>query len=177
MSKEYLTYAGVPLPKELIAEYNLLPDFREAWGHLWKCGLVEYTIEESYLSKTGHCYNQAPNMGAALDLAGIDNYELSLCGQEYHIHLYLPEHGLIMSNGAVFGGNSGIMRNNNLLFIRHGDQWAQIGYGYPNYFGTMPPEEAISKINYLREIRGGNILIREYAIQSAKEKWEPLRLP
>ena len=58
-----------------------------AHGHLWKCSLIEYTIEDSYQAKTGHCVVQAANLMAVLDLAGIECYRLS--GVEPHGHDWL----------------------------------------------------------------------------------------
>ena len=128
---------------------------------------------------------------AVLDLAGIECYRLS--GVEPHGHdwLYVPEYDAIISNGNIAEHGKVIWEESKILrFISYKERWARV-LPYTYYIGTLPPEETIRILKYLREIHNesfyGGIMTNkkfkkvsfEELIESIEEKekeWKPLTL-
>lgn len=70
---------------------------------VWRSELLWYDLEDSILCLAGNCAVQAGNVGAVLDLAGIENYlvwasEPAGGGHEY---VYLPQFGKEVNNGYI----------------------------------------------------------------------------
>lgn len=159
--EEYLKHAATPR-----ANY--------AHGHLWMCTLLEYTIDESYRTHTGHCMNQAASIKACLDILQIDSYWIK--GQAYepermgHDYIYLPQYDVIIDNGrlnrspsmyhksVIFksGPESNPTALDIIIFIEHGSRWAGL-QPIEEYQGTLPPKETIVILNFLKELHGDSI--------------------
>ena len=148
-----------------------LPGESYAHGFVWMSGMVRGGLDDSYRTRAGICVEQAANIGAALELAGIDSYTmegLADSGNTHHAHdfIYIPKYDLIISNGRIRKNAS---EANTVLdchfdnleypykyldFIEHNGKWAWI---YPGYFGTLSPEETLEMITHLRGIHGDDI--------------------
>lgn len=184
MCKEYLSYAST--------------NGRYAHGHLWKCSMVEYLIEDSYRAKTGHCVVQAANLMAVLNLAGVECYRLSAVSVQDigHDWLYVPEYDIILSNGNIDRFNKVLWvsksgaETNVIRFISYKDIWSQM-MPYDYYAGTMPPEKAVEVLKYLKGLHnetmyGGKRIGKEWItipfdkliknIESKKYTWISLTL-
>ena len=184
MCKEYLRYAST--------------NGKFAHGHLWKCAMVEYLIEDAYRAKTGHCVDQSANLMAVLNLAGVECNRISAVSVLNIVHdwLYIPKYDIILSNGKIDTFNKVIWTTrdgkklNIIRFISYRDNWSLI-LPYNYYTGTLSPEETINILQYLRsvhdeDIYGGikiggewqtisfNKLIR--TIESKKYSWKALTL-
>lgn len=184
MCKEYLRYASTN------GEF--------AHGHLWKCAMVEYLIEDAYRAKTGHCVDQSANLMAVLNLAGVECYRISAVSVENigHDWLYVPKYDVILSNGKIDAFNRVVWTTkdgkklNIIRFISYRDNWSLI-LPYDYYMGTLPPEETIKILQYLRRIHdeilyGGKKIGEKWQtisfdklvrnIESEKYSWKPLIL-
>ena len=50
------------------------------WGVLWSLGLFEMVVDDNFRTRAGSAFSQTSPMAAALELAGIDSYQLSVIG-------------------------------------------------------------------------------------------------
>lgn len=137
MIKEYLTHSSI--------------DGHKAHGHLWRCTMLEYLIEDSYRAKTGHCVTQAANLMAVLNLAGVDCYRLSALKPHGHDWLYVPKYDVVLSNGRVEKSGSVLCEQRILRFISHDDKWAYF-FPYDFYAGTLPPNQTVEILQYLKSV-------------------------
>lgn len=163
-------YTGEEKIEELLAEYvkhASTPNVNYAHGHVWFCNFVEQTVEESYTTKGGHCIVQACNIAAVLDLVGIGSYWLQgYSGDIHFIHdwLYIPEFGIVVSNGAImhYEGtvlfhSTGMISLNQIDFVGFKDKWAF--FRDLRLRGTMSPGELIEVLTELEGFHHDHIQI------------------
>lgn len=148
-----------------------IPGENSAHGFIWMGGMVRGDLEDSYRTRGQACVETAANIGAALELAGIDSYRmegLADSGNNWHGHdfIYIPRYDLVISNGCIrknaseddtvldCDGDNLKYPYKYIDFIEHDGQWAHI---YPDYLGTLSPQEALEIITYLRGIHGEDI--------------------
>jgi len=181
---------------------------RSAHGFIWLGGMFWGGLEDSYRTHAGICVEQAANIGAALELAGIDSYTMeglsSYDNMRYgHDFIYIPKYDLIISNGCIRPAS----QTNTVLdwafgrpeypyrcldFIEHNGKWA--AWIYPDYLGTLSPEETLGIIIHLRGIHGDDIQsgvrpslgkepqiisfeqLKQYLLKQ-QENWAPYQLP
>ena len=152
---------------------------------------MEYTIEDSYRAKTGHCVVQAANLMAALNLAGVECYRLSGIEPHGHDWLYVPEHDVIISNGNIAEHGKVIWEKSKIFrFISYQEKWAR-ALPYTSYIGTLPPKETVRILEYLSSIHnesfyGGRKFNKKFekvsfeelieSIEGKEKEWRPLTL-
>lgn len=158
---EYLKHAGSPT-------YN----YEFAHGHVWNCMLVGKTIGESYRTRAGHCVWQAASISSVLDALNIRNYIIQYMFRTYHHIVLLPQHDLIVSNGAVSAIPENMPSSLAINFISSEGKWAHPRY---TYIGTLSPEESINVLNFLEgkfHVSYSNLISR-----LEEEEWTPFKLP
>lgn len=205
ISEEHDGEAKIDAICEEYLKYAATPGADMAHGHLWMCGIMEYTVEDSYYTHGGHCVVQAANIQACLDLLDIDNYRMQakIFEPQYsaHDHVYIPEYDVMVDNGRFnkmppvyhksvlchIGRRSPVPLNG-VTFLQHSSKWASL-LPMERYCGTLSPLEAIDILKYLRsvyndDLRGVTLgpkttsfeaLIKE--LEAQQERWKPLELP
>jgi hypothetical protein len=179
ITSEYLKYTGSPTD-----------NYSFAWGHIWTCMLVGYTIDESYQTRAGHCVWQAANISSVLDVLNIKNYIIEILYQNFHHIVYLPRYDIIVSNGAVVSV-AAVKENKppyfGISFISSEGKWSHPRLN--TYVGTLSPGESINVLNFLKgKIDGDNELRGITGVSSfvswpvlisglEKEEWTPFKLP
>jgi hypothetical protein len=104
LSHEYLLHTAVVREAEA---HGWKPAWRlESWGHLWPCGLMEHTIDDSFRSRTGHCISQAHMVAAVLEMAEIPHVVVNFDrgGVTKGVR-----HHFILSNDGTFLVDDGIV--------------------------------------------------------------------
>ncbi len=154
-------------------QYTKTPNYSYAHGHVWQTCMYQGGPEHAYRTQGGNCQVQAANIGAALELAGMDRYWLAGFAKtgefEYSDHdfVYIPGADQMISNGRI-GTLSGKVGGRvidqhptpqepsyqYIYFIEHDGKWAEI---YPGYSGTLSPKETLDILTYLRGIHGEDI--------------------
>lgn len=178
-------------------QYTKTPDYNRAHGWVWQIGMYIGGPEHAYRTQGGYCRVQAANIGAALELAGIDHYWLGgrakIGESKYYKHdwVYIPGADLIISDGRI-GTLSGKVGGRvvgqfskgaslqYIHYIEHDGKWAHI---YPGYYGTLSPKETLDILTYLRGIHGEDIQSSRIQIMGAAQgqgvleimTWEQLK--
>ena len=177
LSGEYLKHVGVVRDDERGFK---MPGRLEAWGHLWYCPLMEYTIDDSWRSGGGHCVSQAMSLSAALDLAGVDHYvtHFNRGGVQSLDHHFVSstdgewvlDDAMLnyFATGAPKNGDWGCL----LSFSKEG-RWASLLVD--EFFGNIPPEEAIADVERIEALVGGRFAFSFLKLEGdemlPKEKW------
>jgi hypothetical protein len=78
----------------------------EAWGGIWSYDLLTTTIDDNARTKAGSSASQAMAMSAALDLAGIEHYQLGVRLGD----LQVPDQQWLFADNGGFQFNFGIWR-------------------------------------------------------------------
>lgn len=168
-------------------------DMGYSWCALWILGMQGYTIDETMYTGGGTCQVHAYNIGAVLDVAGIDNYILDgyQIGQATHLINYVPSYDVVSTDGQIVGNLTTILYcPKYFMFLSHEEQWAYIVKN--NYFGLLLPLEAEEYLSFLKkqhhdDIRGltstgGQTYEISYEelcdfLKAEQEKFESLELP
>ena len=138
---------------------NWSQDFGFEHGHIWRCGLVQYNIDDALRLRYFHCEHHAENIAAVLDLAGIENYVIKAAPRAdsrlLHTTTAIPDLGMVISDGKVDRGSIGLLyrgprgKLEMLCEIHQGTKWA---CPFPDgYFGNWPPQELESTLASLKE--------------------------
>lgn len=171
----------------LCSEYlrhTATPGRREAHGHIWFGSMFWGSVDDSYRTRAGICVEQAANIGAALELAGIDSYSmegLADLGNMHYAHdfLYIPAYDLVVSNETIrkssdadtvldWNSDKAEFAYRYLDFIEHDGKWATI---CPEYSGTLSPQDTLEIMTRLRAMHGDDIQggVRP---QASSKMWE-----
>jgi hypothetical protein len=177
LSGEYLKHVGVVREDERGFKK---PGRLEAWGHLWYCPLMEYTIDDSWRSGGGHCVSQSMNLSAALDLAGVDHYvtHFNRGGVQSMDHHFVSSSDgewvlddamlNFFATGAPKNGDWGCL----LSFSKQG-RWASLLAD--EYFGNIPPAEAMAEVERIEALVGGRFAFNFLKLEGdqllPKEEW------
>jgi len=205
VSEDYQGEAKLEAICEEYLKYAATPGANYAHGHLWMCTLLEYTIDESYHTHTGHCANQAANIKACLDIIPIDSYWIKSQAYEPermgHDYIYLPQYDVIIDNGrlnkspsmyhksVIFqsGPESNPTVLDIIIFIEHGSRWAGL-QPIEAYQGTLSPEETIEILKHLTSIHGETMKAVRYnnsivsfneltrLLEGQETTWKPIDL-
>jgi len=136
-------------------------------GHIWRCGLVEYTIDEAMRIGFFHCEGHAEHISAVLDLAGVENYVIKAATlsspTKLHTTVTMPDLGYVISNGeitdrgTILNHEGGMSQDplNVLLAIRQGTRWAMTILN--SYCGNWSPGEVATTLKYLQGLFGDEI--------------------
>jgi len=136
-------------------------------GHIWRCGLVEYTIDEAMRIGFFHCEGHAEHISAVLDLADVENYVIkaapSSLPTKLHTTVTIPELGYVVSNGEIIDRDTILNHEDKmgtqplaaLLGIRRGTQWAQPILSF--YNGNWSPSDLASTLVHLQSLYGDEI--------------------
>lgn len=178
-------------------------DYEYRWGHIWKCGVVEYTIDEVRRTHYFHCVTHAVSLSSVLDLARINNLLIQGSWGDpgvTHTYVAIPELGFVLSNGELANKNTVINKSqkdwDTLWFISNGEKWA---FPYINYYcGNLPPKELAQTLEQLEgqygdhfngfkssQGKGKTHFHRSYlesgdyirSLYQEQKRWEPFELP
>ena len=178
-----------------------LPNRNYIWGHLWDECLVEYSIDESFRTRAGHCMVQSFVISAILDMARIENYLLEGEVPGSHHYVFVPNYEFTFDNGKLQSSQNTIHwngpRGNKVIarFHYRGKFASPIAGGH--YSGTFSPAEAVEVLRKLKSLYNDRILIyvdgehetkhpriKEENIPTTenfeillKEEWENVMLP
>ena len=130
--------------------------------HLWWCSHVEYSIDETFRTRAGHCVTQSCNLSSVLSLAGIDHYVLEAGrprDSETHHYIFVPEVNAIIDDGRIISSQNTVLYPretitggflNVIIYLNHEGHWANIIRN--NYSGNIPPVEAVEQASELAKI-------------------------
>jgi hypothetical protein len=162
------------------------------WNCLWTLGFEESTIDDSFFSHGGTCEVHANNFSSILNLLGVDNIIIHgyKIGESTHQIVYIPECDWVFTNVRLMASQGTILHCPKTIFmISDKDNWAIIVKD--SYIGTMPPSQAVEKLEFLKAKHGDYIkgvntdkqvseISFEELIKYLKKKdksWEPIKLP
>ncbi len=134
---------------------------------------MEYTIDDAYSTKSGHCIVQAANVGAVLDLINIDHYwmagfsytNMSKIGWTGHDFIYVPEYDCILSNGRIENLSDTVLdhiddknKKGPFQYIHFIDFKGKYASKITlSYSGSLSPIETLEILSHLRSIHGDNL--------------------
>jgi len=130
--------------------------------HLWWCSHLEYSIDETFRTRAGHCVTQSCNISSALTLAGIDHYVLEagrIHDSETHHYIFVPEVDAIIDDGRIISSQNTVLYPretitggflNVIIYLCHQARWANIIRN--NYSGNIPPAEAVEEASKFAKI-------------------------
>ncbi len=193
LSGEYLKHVGVVRDDE---NGWKKPGRLEAWGHLWYCPLMEYTVDDSWRSGGGHCVSQSISLSAALDLAGVDHYVThfnrgGLLSIDHHF-VSSTDGEWVLDDAMLNFFASGTARTGDwgcLLSFSKDGQWASVVLG--EYFGNIPPAAAAEHVARIEHLIGGRFPLQFLEMQRDElhskadwlaylatiQDWQPVTLP
>jgi hypothetical protein len=96
----YLERAG----RRLSSNDDSADGAREAWGCLWSYDLLQTVIDDNIRTRAGSSSSQASAMSAALDLAGIEHFQLAIRKGD----LEIPDQEWLIVGGDKYQYNFGI---------------------------------------------------------------------
>jgi hypothetical protein len=157
LSGEYLKHVGVVRDDE---KGWKKPGRLEAWGHLWYCPLMEYTIDDGWRSGGGHCVSQAINLSAALDLAGIDHYVThfnrgGVLTMDHHF-VSSSDGEWVLDDAMLNFFAAGVQKTDNwgcLLSFSKDGLWSSLVID--EFFGNIPPDQVLSHVQRLEALIAG----------------------
>jgi hypothetical protein len=130
--------------------------------HLWWCSHLEYSIDETFRTRAGHCVTQSCNLSSVLSLAGIDHYVLEAGrprDSETHHYIFVPEVDAIIDDGRIISSQNTVLYPretitggflNVIIYLSHEGRWANIIRN--SYSGNIPPVEAVEQALELAKI-------------------------
>jgi len=140
-------------------------DFGCAHGHIWRCGLVDYTIDEVYRIQFVHCELHAECLSAVLDLAGVGNYVIKAAPRavlaQLHSTVAIPSLGWVISNGAITDRQTVLNRDPRsgpldvLLYISRGETWAKTTAN--SFLGNWAPGDLARTLEDMQAMYGDEI--------------------
>lgn len=181
MAGEYLKYAGVVRDDERGAGNWKRPGRLEAWGHVWYCPLMEYTIDDAYRAAGGHCVSQSMSLSAVLELAGVDHYVTHFnrggVGTTSHHFVSSADGKFVLDDAIVNYFETGAWKTDDwgcLLSFSKDGEWASLVVD--EYFGNIPPEKALAHVERIQSLIGGRFGLNFLSITAAeqvqpKENW------
>jgi len=158
--------------------------------HLWWCSHLEYSIDETFRTRAGHCVTQAGNLSSVLSLAGIDHFVFE-AGRPHdgltHHYIFVPECDAIIDDGRIMSSQNTVLYPREtitggflkvIIYINHQGRWATLIRH--NYSGNISPHEAVEEISRLRQINSDtfcylgpeSILVKSKSDAVAKELME-----
>jgi hypothetical protein len=197
MAGEYLKYAGVVRDDERGAGNWKRPGRLEAWGHVWYCPLMEYTIDDAYRAAGGHCVSQSMSLSAALELAGVDHYVTHFnrggVGTTSHHFVSSADGQFVLDDAIVNYFETGAWKTDDwgcLLSFSKDGEWASLVVD--EYFGNIPPQKALAHVQRIQQLIGGRFGLNFLSITAADQvqprenwlnymaairDWQPVTLP
>lgn len=181
MAGEYLKYAGVVRDDVRGAGGWKRPGRLEAWGHVWYCPLMEYTIDDAYRAAGGHCVSQSMSLSAALELAGVDHYVTHFnrggVGTTSHHFVSSADGQFVLDDAMVNYFETGAWKTDDwgcLLSFSKDGEWASLVVG--EYFGSISPQDALTHVERVQSLIGGRFGLNFLNISGgdevqSKERW------
>jgi hypothetical protein len=123
--------------------------------HLWWCSHLEYSIDETFRTRAGHCVTQSCNLSSVLTLAGIDHYVLEagkIRDSETHHYIFVPGVDAIIDDGRIVSSQNTVLYPretitggflNVIIYLNHEGRWANLIGN--NYSGNISPVEAVKE--------------------------------
>lgn len=197
MAGEYLKYAGVVRDDTRGANGWKKPGRLEAWGHVWYCPLMEYTIDDAYRAAGGHCVSQSMSLSAALELASVDHYVTHFnrggIATTSHHFVSSADGQFVLDDAIVNYFETGAWKTDDwgcLLSFSKDGKWASLAIG--EYFGNISPEEAREHVERIQQLIGGRFGLNFLSLAGGDEvqpkdrwleyvsnlkDWKPISLP